>query len=140
MKYYDVEVDIAASPGAVWEVLTDGSHYTSWDSGVEKVEGAIADGGKIKVFSEVSPGRAFPVKVSLDPDAHRMTWTGGMPLGLFKGVRAFTVTPSGAGSRFHMREEFTGPMLGMIWRSMPDLQPSFEKFANGLKAQAEARS
>jgi len=36
-----------------------------------------------------------------------------------------------------MREECTGPMLPLIWRSMPDLQPSFEQFASGLKARAE---
>ncbi|HET7049969.1 MAG TPA: hypothetical protein VFI54_17025 [Solirubrobacteraceae bacterium] len=27
--------------------------------------------------------------------------------------------------------------LGLIWRSMPDLGPSFEKFARGLKERAE---
>jgi hypothetical protein len=37
-----------------------------------------------------------------------------------------------------MREEYSGPMLPLIWRSMPDLQPSFDKFAAGLKARAEA--
>jgi hypothetical protein len=36
-----------------------------------------------------------------------------------------------------MREEYSGPMLPLIWRSMPDLGPSFEQFANGLKARAE---
>jgi hypothetical protein len=28
-------------------------------------------------------------------------------------------------------------MLGLIWRSMPDLGPSFEQFARGLKQRAE---
>jgi hypothetical protein len=28
-------------------------------------------------------------------------------------------------------------MLGLIWRSMPDLGPSFEKFARGLKQRTE---
>jgi hypothetical protein len=31
----------------------------------------------------------------------------------------------------------TGPPLGMMWRSMPDLGPSFSQFARGLKARAE---
>jgi hypothetical protein len=68
-----------------------------------------------------------------------MTWTGGMPLGLFKGVRTFTLTPEGSGSTtFTMREEYSGPLLPLIWRSMPDLGPSFEQFANGLKQRAES--
>ena len=45
-----------------------------------------------------------------------------MPLGLFKGVRTFTLTPRGGATRFTMREEYTGPMLPLIWRSMPDLR------------------
>ena len=61
-----------------------------------------------------------------------------MPLGLFRGVRTFTLSPADpSGTEFKVREEYTGPLLGMIWRSMPDLQPSFDKFASGLKAQAE---
>ena len=62
-----------------------------------------------------------------------------MPLGLFKGVRTFTLTPeNGGATKFVMREEFSGPMLPMIWGSMPDLAPSFEQFASGLKERAEA--
>jgi hypothetical protein len=68
-----------------------------------------------------------------------MVWSGGMPLGLFKGVRTFTLAPEGSGTRFTVREDYTGPLLPMIWRSMPDLGPSFEQFARGLKARAEAR-
>ena len=63
-----------------------------------------------------------------------------MPLGLFKGVRTFTLAREGAATRFRMREEYTGPMLPLIWRSMPDLGPSFERFAGGLKARAERAS
>jgi hypothetical protein len=67
----------------------------------------------------------------------RMTWEGGMPLGLFRGVRTFTLSPQGDATRFTVREEYTGPLLPMIWRSMPDLGPSFDKFATGLKRRAE---
>jgi len=98
----------------------------------------LLEGNTIKVFSSVSPNRAFPVKVSEFRPAQVMQWSGGMPLGLFKGVRTFRLTPDGGATRFEMREEFTGPMLPLIWRSMPDLGPSFEQFAQGLKARAEA--
>jgi hypothetical protein len=137
MKSYEAAATIAAEPERVWAVLTDAPAYTEWDSGVEKVEGRIAPGERIKVISAANPGRAFPVKVSGFEPPRGMTWSGGMPLGLFKGVRTFSLTPEGAGTRFTMREEYTGPLLGLIWRSMPDLGPSFEQFARGLKARAE---
>jgi hypothetical protein len=138
MKSYEATSTIEAGPDAVWAILTDASSYTDWDSGVERVEGRIAPGEKIKVTSKANPRRAFPVKVTEFTPPRRMTWTGGMPLGLFKGVRTFTLTPEGSGSTtFTMREEYTGPMLPLIWRSMPDLGPSFEQFARGLKQRAE---
>lgn len=138
MEFYDVTKDIAATPDTIWAVLTDAPGYTSWDSGVERVEGTISPGSKIKVYSKISPGRAFPVKVTELSPGTKMTWTGGMPLGLFSGVRTFTLTPGSAGvTKFHMREEFTGPLLSMIWKSMPDLTASFEQFAKGLKDRSE---
>ena len=138
MKHYESTALIEARPEAVWAVLTDAPAYADWDSGVVRVEGTIAPQEKIKVVSEANPKRAFPVKVTEFAPGERMVWSGGMPLGLFKGVRTYRLAQEAGGTRFTMREEYTGPMLPMIWRSMPDLQPSFEQFANGLKARAEA--
>ena len=134
MMTYQASETIRATPEEVWAVLGDVTRYPDWDSGVERVEGELAPGAKLKVFSWASPGRAFPVKVAdLEPGS-RMTWRGGMPLGLFKGVRTYRLEPLGAGeTRFEMREQFSGPLLPLISRSMPDLQPSFDQFARGLK-------
>lgn len=138
MKAYEASTTIAATPERVWTVLTDGSGWTTWDSGVERLDGEIAPGGKVKVTSSANPGRAFPVKVTEFTPPRSMTWTGGMPLGLFRGVRTFTLTPDGQdATRFTMREEYTGPLLPLIWRTMPDLGPSFEQFATGLRQRVE---
>ena len=138
MKSYEVTETIAAGPDEVWAVLGDVARYPDWDSGVERVEGRLAVGEKLKVFSELDPGRGYPVKVTELSPGRGMTWRGGMPLGLFKGVRTYRLEPADDGStRFQRREQFTGPMLPLIWRSMPDFQPSFDKFARGLKARVE---
>src|SRR5262245_3827449 len=138
VKAYEAESMIDAGPEDIWTVLVDGAGYASWDSGVERVEGRIAPGATIKVFSKVSPGRAFPVRVTEFEPGRRMAWTGGMPMGLVRGVRTFTLSPEDdRRTRFRVREEYTGPLLGLMWRTMPDLGPSFEQFAGGLKARAE---
>ena len=138
MKSYEASATIEPPPERIWEILTDGPAYASWENGVVRVEGTIAPGQTIKVVSEANPDRTFPVKVVEFDPPKRMAWSGGMPLGLFKGVRTFALTPDGAGAtRFHVREEYTGPLLGMIWRTIPDLGPSFAKFADGLKRHAE---
>jgi hypothetical protein len=137
MRHYESTALIEARPEAIWAVLTDAPGYADWDSGVVRVEGTIAPQEKIKVVSEANPKRAFPVEVTEFAPGERMTWSGGMPLGLFKGVRTFRLSTEGGATRFAMREEYTGPMVPLIWRSMPDLGPSFEQFARGLKARAE---
>jgi uncharacterized protein YndB with AHSA1/START domain len=138
MKYYEASAFIEAKPEDVWPVLVDAAQWPAWDSGVDSVDGTISQGEKITVRSSAAPGRAFPVRVTTVEPARRLVFSGGMPLGLFRGVRNYTLTPEGSGTTFRMREEYTGPMLGLIWRSMPDLQPSFDQFATGLKRRVES--
>ena len=137
MRAFEAAATIHAPPERIWEILTDASAYPTWESGVTSVEGRIADGERITVHSEVNPGRSFPVTVAMQPPTH-MTWSGGMPLGLFRGVRTFRVAPSGGSTAVTMREEYSGPLAGLVGRSIPDLDPSFRQFVNGLKSRAEA--
>jgi hypothetical protein len=141
MLEYEVETTIDADPHTVWRVLIDGPGYSDWDSGIIRVDGRIDGGERIKVTSEANPKRAFASTVTeLVPDT-AMTWVGGLPLGLFKGVRTFELgLVAGAHTHFRMHEVFSGPLCGLISRSMPDLQPSFDRFAAGLKAEAESRA
>ena len=139
MKFYEARATIRATPETIWAILIDGPSYASWDSGVVKVDGTIAPGETIRVVSEANPGRSFPVKVSGWRPTESMAWSGGMPLGLFRGERIFALAPAADGSTdFTVREEYTGLLLGMMWRTIPDLGPSFAKFAEGLKQRAEA--
>ena len=105
---------------------------------MDRIEGTITPGEKVKVYTKLSPGRAFPAKITDFEPNQTMTCRGEMPLGLFKGVRTFTLTPEKDGTtRFAMREEFSGVLLPLIGRSIPDLNSSFEQFAEGLKGRAE---
>jgi hypothetical protein len=139
-KAFEASSVIDADPAAIWDVLVDGPKWTEWDSAVVRVQGTIAPGQKVTVYPEVNPGRGFPVTVVEFTPAARMVWRGGMPLGLFTGERTYTLTPQADGKvRFHMREEYTGLMAGMITKSIPDLSESFTRFAAGLKQRAESR-
>jgi hypothetical protein len=77
------------------------------------------------------------VKVAEMVPNERMVWRGGMPLGLFKGERTYTLTPKDGGVAFAMREEFTGLMAPLITKSIPDMQPAFDEFAAALKKRSE---
>jgi hypothetical protein len=116
MKSYEARTRIDAEPQKVWGVLIDVQGWPSWDSGVLRVEGRAAEGEKIKLVSEANPGRAFSLRVTKVTPATSMVWTGGMPLGLFRGVRTFTLQPEDGATRFHLREDYTGPMVPLIWK------------------------
>ena len=98
MKSFEASSVINATPDRIWAILVDGAHYPNWHSGVVSVDGRIAPGETIKVVSGANPGRTFPVTVSEFNPARSMTWSGGMPLGLFTGVRMFTMGPGGDGA------------------------------------------
>jgi hypothetical protein len=138
MKAFEASSVINATPEAIWAVLVDGPRWTEWDSAVVGVDGTIALGEKVTVRPEVNPNRGFPVKVVEFEPGKRMVWRGGMPLALFTGTRTYALTRQADGTvRFDMREEYTGPLAGLITRSIPDLSSSFTRFADGLKQQAE---
>ena len=139
MKAFQASTLIRATPAAIWAILTDASQYPAWNTTVEKVEGRIAAGEKVTVHAKINPGRAFPVKVTEFAPGKQMVWTGGMPLGLFKGERTFVLTPRNDGMvEFRMREVYGGLLSPLIEKSIPDLQPAFDEFAADLKKRAEA--
>lgn len=138
MTSFASSIVIQAAPEAVWRVLTDVPAYPQWNTTVTRVDGVIALGQKVTVHAKVAPGRAFPVKVVALDAPMRMVWSGGMPLGLFKGERVFELRPkAGAGVEFTMREEYSGLLAPLITKSIPDLQPAFDEFAACLKARVE---
>ena len=136
---FDATSTIKASPASIWPILIDVAGWVSWDSGIIAATGAADHvGAKLSVTSSAAPKTAFAVKVTEYEPTSKLVIVGGAPLGLFKGVRTFTLTPSGKETVFTMHEVYSGPLLGAIWKSIPDLDPSFVQFANGLKKQAEA--
>ena len=138
MKSFKVETLIQATPDTVWRILTDASGWKEWNTTIDRIEGRIELGGKVKVYPKISPGRAFPVLVSEFTAPRKMIWTGGMPMGLFKGERTYTLTPQGNAVKFVMEENFTGLLSPVIGRSIPNMQPVFEEFASALKKRAES--
>ncbi len=140
MTTYSVTRNIAAPAQTIWSLLTDANTYPDWNRSVLNIEGQIVEGERIKLTSIVNPDRQFKLNVS-DVDApNSMVWWDGMPLGLFKGVRTFQLTPKDGGVEFSMEEVYSGLMAPMITKSIPDMTESFELFADGLKAEAEKRA
>lgn len=141
MLHFETSTTIAAPADQVWSTLLRTDDWPRWGAGVERVDGQLGPGARLTLhMAEVS--RPFKLRVADWQPGHRIELTGGMPLGLFVGTRTYRIDPEGRdpegrASTFSMVETFTGPLAGLIGRTIPDLQPSFEAFAAGLKAAAE---
>ena len=137
MRRYSASTKINAPPEVVWKILTDASSYPNWDTAIDHIEGRLALGETVKFFTKLS-SQAFPVKVTAFEPNRRMVLTGGMPLGLFKSERTHTLTSEMDGqTTFETEETFSGLLLPIFGRNLPDLTENFRTFAAGLKKQAE---
>ncbi|HUK33642.1 MAG TPA: SRPBCC domain-containing protein [Vicinamibacterales bacterium] len=131
-----VEVSIQSSTERIWTLLTDAKDFPRWNSTVTTIDGEIRDGQRIRIHVPGTDRTFTPVISNVVPNV-RMTWTGGLAP-VFKGVRTFELTPhSGGSTTFAMQERFSGLMLPILGRAMPDLGPVFERYAADLKHEAE---
>lgn len=134
---YRASTAIAAPAQAVWDVLVDVDRWHEWDPNVERVDGQAILGGRIKVHTSLS-STTIPVDVAEFEPPHRMVWRGGMPLGLMTGTRTFSLSETGGVTSVDVHEVFSGPLVGIMGRFMPDLQPSFDAHVEGLRARLES--
>lgn len=135
---YRVSRTIDAPVEHVWSLLTDVSEQARWNETLVSIEGQIVDGGSVTLVSKANPKRSFKLAVSDVSAPNRMVWSDGMPLGLFKGTRTFDLQDRAGATEFTMSEVYSGPLAGLITRSIPDMTESFGQYADSLKRAAEA--
>lgn len=141
MIEYSTQVMIDAPAERVWAILIDSSHYGEWNPEIFGIDGTMAAGARITAQVRLGSGatRRVPMRVTELAAPTRMVWTGGLPFGLFVGRRTYTVARAAGGTEFRMHLEMSGPLSGLIGRSVGNRQPEIDAFAAGLKRQAERR-
>jgi uncharacterized protein YndB with AHSA1/START domain len=133
-----VSTDIQAPPEKIWALLTRADDMVRWNSTLTSVEGNVELGGTVRMRVPEAPGRTFKVKVTKFDPNREMVWRDGNPV-MFLGERTYSLTPSpdGTATRFQMTEVFSGLMLPMIAKRLPDFGPIFERYAADLKTESE---
>lgn len=135
---FTTSTEINASSATVWDILTNGAQYIEWDANLISLAGTIAANEKLIIYTKLAPKRAFNVTVSEFQPNSKMVWSSGMPLGLFKGARMFLLDETSANHvKFTLTEEFSGLLLPLFGKSIPDMNPIFAEFCAALKARAE---
>ena len=137
------EISIDATPGVVWEILTDLDSYPEWNPFVVSSEGTLEVGSTL-VNRLVPPGgRAMTIRptVTAVEDGRVVEWLGHLgPPGIFDGRHRFEIEHDGTGTRFRHMEFFSGvlvrPLRRMIDGSTHD---GFLAFNDAISARAESR-
>jgi Polyketide cyclase / dehydrase and lipid transport len=66
LKEYASTVGVRATPEAVWAILTDGPGYADWNPEINRIDGRIALGEKLKAHVVLHGGKVQPVSVPAD--------------------------------------------------------------------------
>ncbi|MGZ6973822.1 MAG: SRPBCC family protein [Acidimicrobiia bacterium] len=135
------EIEIHAPAEAVWAVLTDFAAYPEWSTFVERIEGPLEPGARLRVRLAPPGGRAIGMRPKLlRVDApHELRWLGrlGLP-GIFDGEHRFEITPLGDGRvRLVQAETFRGILVPFLRAVRRRAAEGFVALNEALKARAE---
>jgi uncharacterized protein YndB with AHSA1/START domain len=104
---------VAASPAAVFNLITDVARYPSWRNGVERADVLASADGRL-AFRETGRDGTIPyVVVSSEPDRRLVTQIAAHDLP-FGGSWTFELTPVSGGTRLRITEE--GEIYNPLYR------------------------
>lgn len=136
------EVDIDASPEAVWSVLTNLGDYPDWNPFVTSAEGTVEVGQRLINRLEPPNGKAMTIKptVTVVESGQTFEWLGhlGVP-GVFDGRHRFELEPNAdGGTRFVHSEHFNGVLVRLLRKTLDgQTQQGFVAMNDAIKARAE---
>lgn len=132
------EIDVAASPGAVWDVLTDLESWPRWNPDVKSMsmEGDLAEGSTFRW--KAGPATITSTIRRVEPPTV-IAWTG-TTLGI-RAKHVYRLEPRGGATHVHTEESYEGLVARLLRGS---LQKTLEKaLSDGLrylKTETERRA
>jgi hypothetical protein len=141
-KQLRTEIDVAATPERVWQVLTDFDAYSQWNPFMTEASGRPVPGQRLTIRMQPDGGRAMTFRPTVREAVpqRRLRWLGHLLVpGIFDGEHSFTIEPLDDGTvRLVQREDFRGVLVPLLARSLDRRTlPAFERMNRALKQRAE---
>ena len=141
MQSVCTEIDIDASIGEVWKVISALESWPSWNDVVRKMTARPSLGGKVafRIHIDGLPGLALAARISEWEPEKGLAWRGG-PKAIFSGNHYFRLEARGDDrTRFIHGEDFTGVVAALLMRGgmMDRLKTSYDRFNRSLKKHIE---
>jgi hypothetical protein len=144
LKTLETNIKISASPEKVWSILTDFKTYPEWNPFIKNAQGQIKVGAKLTI--DLSPPRTkamvFKPMVKSVVENREFSWIGHFLFpGIFDGEHIFKIEPTESGCLFIQKENFSGLLLSLLWKSLDkDIREGFEQMNQALKEKAENKN
>ena len=137
------EIDINASPGTVWRILTDLENYRTWNPFIRESRGQAVLGCTLTCRPEVIKGRIqtfYPMVTKVVPE-REFAWTGHVIAPWFaQGEHIFEIFPLSEGGVHHVHRQvfrgLLGPVMGAGFLSRRT-RDGFIRMNRALKMLAE---
>ena len=138
MRTIETAIEIPAPADAVWAVVTDFAAYPEWNPFMVNIAGDREPGNRLAVTMQNPGGRPTKFRpLVLASEGRSLRWVGKVLVrGVFDGAHELRVEPTATGSRFVQREEFSGILLPIVWRTLnTKTRAGFEAMNEALKAR-----
>jgi hypothetical protein len=141
-KQFASQIDIAAGPAQVWEVLSDLAAYPEWNPFIVRAKGTADPGNRLTPRLQPARGRAATVRprVLESRKGSRLRWLGrlGIP-GVLDAEHRFTIEArSEGGTRFRQEETFRGVLVPFVGRTLDrGTLPAIHAMNRALKQRVE---
>lgn len=141
MRTIETAIDIEARADAVWAVLTNFDAYSEWNPFTVSIAGNLEPGARLAVTMQNPGGRPTRFRPVVLPSEERsLRWVGHVLVrGIFDGTHELKVETTATGSRFVQREEFSGMLVPLLWRTLnTKTRAGFEAMNAALKERVTA--
>ena len=131
------QIEIKATPEAVWSTLTDFSEYSKWNPFIRMIKGDVRVGNQIKVGLIKM---TFKPKVLVFEKNQEFRWLGHLFFkGLFDGEHYFKISKGEEGScLFEHGERFKGFLIPFMKRMLlGETKDGFNEMNRALKERVE---
>jgi len=122
MREIKTEIDIAATPEKVWNILTDIEKWEEWSPIINKSSGSPSLGSKLSITmcgedgKEGKAGPKYEPVITILEEPKNFTWRAKMMAGfIMTNGKVFELEEIGTGTRLVHKETFSGLMVPMFW-------------------------
>ena len=131
------EIEIAAPPEVVWDVLTGFEQWPQWNPDVKSMsfDGPLAPGSEFRW--KAGPGTIVSTLEQVEPPRH-VTWRGRTMS--IKAIHEWRLEPRDGGTFVETEESFTGLLAQLFRGPIQKLDKSLGEGVEHLKREAERRA